>query len=230
MRYQLLSTVAAFALLFGANGDASAKQLVVFAFDISDSAPVAIDTKIAHDAGDTVRRYVSRLQPGDEVKLRSLGFAGAAERQIKIDVVLGRKTHSRADRIGPALGNLVASFPERVERGELQIQTQTNIIGFIEALAPSLDCDRVDTRIVLFTDSIEWSTRVKGAELLAGIADLPAPSGKILSGCTVEMRGIGQLAKKFQTDSRWLPLLTAQWTRFFDQAGVAGFKAYAAFD
>lgn len=218
------------ALLIGAVGDAQAKQLVLFGFDISDSGPLTGTKNIARDAGKTVQKIVSDLEPGDDVWLRSIGFAGAAEAQIKIDVTLGRKARSRPDRIAPALGKLVASFPDRVARGELQVQTRTNIIGFLEALAPSLNCQRVDTRIVLFTDGIEWSTQVKGSDLLTGKTDLPAPSAKILAGCTVEMRGVGQLAKKFRTDSRWFPLLRAQWTRFFEEAGVASFKAYAAFD
>lgn len=232
MSMNFVSTVATAAVLgvLSSGAHAASERLVIFAFDISDSAPVATDRNIARQAGKTVRAITAALRPDDRVKLRSLGFAGAVETQIDVNVTLGRKVRSRADRIAPVLGRLVASFPERAERGEIEVQTRTNIIGFVEALAPSLDCRNVDTRIVIFTDGIEWSTQVKGQDLVDGKADLPPPSGPILEGCVVEMRGLGQVAAKYQTDSRWFPRLRTQWTRFFEAAGAARFSAYAAFE
>jgi hypothetical protein len=205
-------------------------QLAAFVFDISDSAPVAVDRRVAAAAGRTIEEIVLGMNPEDRVKLRSLGLAGIADQQIAIDVTLGRKAASRPDRIAPALSDLVASFPDLVMAGDLQIQNQTNIIGFVEALAPGLDCQSVSTRIVIFSDGIEWSSQVLGSELLSGEADLPPPSGPVLSGCTVEMRGLGQQTSALGTNSRWFPILRDQWTAIFEAAGVAQFTAYATFN
>lgn len=205
------------------------KSLLVVAFDISDSAPVAINEALANDAASRIQWLVANLEPGDEVKLRSLGMAGLAVTQISIDIALGRKPRTRPDKIAPVVGNLIRSFPARVQRGELKIQNQTNIIGFLEALSPSLDCERQPTHIVIFSDGIEWSTQVRGNDLVSGKADLPPPSGPILQGCDVEMRGVGQQTAALGTDSRWFPRLRSQWTQFFEAAGVSRFGAYAEF-
>lgn len=209
---------------------AAAQELVVFAFDMSTSAPVAVDANIARTSGSYAASMVTAMQPGDKIMLRSLGTAGLAAQQIKIDVMIGRKANSRADRIAPAIGDLIASLPEHVARGDIETQPQTNIVGFLEALAPSLDCPATPTRIVIFSDGIEWSTQVRGDDLLAGTADLPSPSGPILEDCIVEMRGLGQVTLEGGTDARWFPLLRTQWQSFFEAAGVAQFSAYAAFD
>ncbi len=231
MRHALLSIVVALAIFVGAQTDVEAlEKLVVFVFDISDSAPVAVDQNIARSAGNTVEAIVANLDPGDRVKLRSLGAAGVAALQINVNVTLGRKARVRPDRIAPAIGALVRSFPMRVRRGDLKIQVRTNIIGFVEAMAPSLDCENSANRIVIFSDGVEWSTLVNGKELVTGKADLPPPSGPILKGCIVEMRGLGQQTNKLGTDSRWFPLLRRQWARFFQAAGVARFNAYAEFE
>lgn len=231
MRHKFFTAVTTLILLVGVANEASARSvLAVLAYDISDSAPVAVDPNIARSAGNTTQSIVAGLDPGDEVKLRSLGVAGIAAQQINVNVTLGRKARTRPERIAPAIGALVRSFPDRVRRGDLKIQPQTNIIGFIEALAPSLDCENVATRIVIFSDGIEWSTQVNGKDLVTGKADLPPPSGPILKGCVVEMRGLGQQTSKLGTDSRWFPLLRTQWAHFFQAAGVARFTAYAEFE
>ncbi|MBO6814527.1 MAG: hypothetical protein JJ891_06685 [Rhizobiaceae bacterium] len=229
MRIGKLLATTSLGLLMINSTPAMAKRLAVFVFDISDSVPITVKSKIARYAGSTVANVVSDMEPGDTVRLRSLGLAGAAARQIKVDVKLGRKARSRPDRIGPVLGQIVASIPQRVERGDLQIQTETNIVGFLEALESSLDCDNVETRIVLFTDAIEWTSYFSGQEFLDGKIKLPEPSGPILKGCHVEMRGMGQLSPKFKTDSRWFPYLKTQWRVFFDAAGVISFTPRAEF-
>jgi hypothetical protein len=208
----------------------AAEEVHIFGIDISDSVPVTVNRNIAMSAGTLVENRVARLQPGDEVKIRSFGAASVANDQINIRVVLGRKARERAERVAPALGDFVRSLPDLVESGKITLQTNTNIIGFVEAMAPTLDCQAQQTHLVLFTDAIEWSSQAIGNDILAGTANLPPPSGQILKGCIVEMRGVGQLAAKFRTDSRWFPILREQWRTFFEAAGVAQFSAFATYD
>ncbi len=201
----------------------------IHAFDMSDSYLVAVHDRSAQAAGAIVARYVAALSPGDEVWLRSFGLAGAMDREINVTVTMGSRVQERPSRMAPAIGNLVASIPERVRGGELSVQNRTNIIGFLQAVGASLDCQVTRTTLVLFTDGIEWSTQVRGDALLAGTASLPAPSARFLDGCHVEMRGLGQVSDT-TTDSRWFPILRDQWAAFFEAAGAASFRAYATFD
>ena len=166
------------------------------------------------------------MKPGDTIMLHSLGTAGTASRQIDIEITLGRKPKNRARRIASQLGRLVASLPKLVAKGQLKLQNRTNIIGYLVTLAPSLDCRNQPTTLRIFSDSIEWSTFISGDDLLSGKKDLPAPSGEILKGCHVSMHGVGQQSEKLGTDARWFVRLRDQWTKFFDAAGVASFKAY----
>jgi hypothetical protein len=201
----------------------------IHAFDMSESYLVAVHDRSAEAAGRIVARHVASLSPGDEVWFRSFGLAGAMDREISVTVTMGSRVQERPSRMAPVIGNLVASIPERVRRGELSVQNRTNIIGFLQATGASLDCQTIRTTLVLFTDGIEWSTQVRGDALLAGTASLPAPSARFLEGCHVEMRGLGQVSDT-ATDSRWFPILRDEWSAFFEAAGVASFRAYATFD
>ncbi len=232
MRNFLISSVAAIALLSGSTltANANPSEMVVFAFDMSDSAPVAIDANVANSTGNYVQSYIEGMRPGDEVKIRTLGTAGVVAQQIYINVSLGKNANTRPRRIAPQIGNLVRSLPQLVEQGQISIQNRTNIIGFLEAIGSSLDCQKTPTTIVLFSDGIEWSTQVRGDDLLSGNQNLPTPSGEILKGCEVEMRGLGQQNSGLVTDSRWFPLLKSQWSKFFTVAGVSRFSAYAEFE
>ena len=232
MHKTLIRSVATFALLSGSLPHANAGQpkMALFVFDMSDSAPVAINLNVARSTGNYVQSFISGMKPGDTIKIRTLGTAGIAAQQLYINAKLGKKANNRPRRIAPQIGNLVRSLPQRVKRGEIKIQHRTNIVGFLEALGPSLDCQKVLTTIVIFSDGIEWSTQVRGDDLLSGKKGLPAPSGAILRGCIVEMRGLGQQNIKMGTDSRWFPLLHTQWTKFFTAAGVSRFNAYAEFE
>lgn len=217
----LAATVAAGPL----TAQAAPAQTLIVVVDISESAPLAFDPVMAQDAGAFVEAAVGRMNSGDTVRLRSLGTDGLSSGQIRIDVDLVQKY--RPHLAAPLLGGLIGSLPERVARGEVKPQPTSAIVSFLEATGSGLDCRARPTRIVLFTDGIEWSTHLTGRELLAGTKRLPAPSGPILQGCMVEMRGIGQQRSGLRSDGRWLPVLRSEWSRFMTSAGVASFKALA---
>ncbi|MFN3226830.1 MAG: hypothetical protein ACE360_11345 [Hyphomicrobiales bacterium] len=232
-RANLLGAVATAALVIAATQIADANDqsaLQIQGFDMSESFPVAVHDRSAEAAGSVVARHVATLSPGDEVWLRSFGLAGVMDQEINVSVTLGARVQERPRRMAQAIGQLVGTIPQRVRSGDLAIQNRTNIVGFLEAIGSSLNCMERPTTLVLFTDGIEWSSQVRGDDLLAGTADLPTPSGAILEGCHVEMRGLGQVVSDQNTDSRWFPLLRDKWSVFFAAAGVATFNAYATFD
>ncbi len=232
MRNALIHSVSAFALLCSSIMCASAEQpqTVVFAFDMSDSAPIAVNSNVARSAGNYVQSIIRVMRPGNTVRIRTLGTAGVAAQQVYINANLGKRANSRPRRIARRIGELVSSLPRLATNGQIEIQPRTNIVGFLEALAPSLDCENTPTKLVIFSDGIEWSAQVNGNELLSGKEELPSPSGAILKNCDVEIRGLGQQNIRLGTDSRWFPVLRTQWTKFFTAAGVTSFTAYAEFE
>lgn len=229
MKNLILTSVCLAALIGAVSTTAFAKELQIIV-DISNSVPVTSDQNVARAAGAYIQKKVAHLNPGDVVKIRSLGEAGIAAEQININVTLGKKARQRPERLASQIGQIINGLPSLVEGGDLELQTRTNIIGYLEAIGPSLNCQSNPVHLIFLTDGIEYSTRVNGNELLAGKAHLPAPSGAYLTGCTAEIRGLGQLASHYKTDSRWLPLLTKEWTRFFEQAGASTFRGFATFD
>ncbi|WP_316861069.1 hypothetical protein [uncultured Cohaesibacter sp.] len=206
------------------------KRLDVYGFDASDSVAINVDHNVARAAGNTIEKMIAELAPGDQVKLRSFGTAGIADQQININITLGKKPRTRPNKIAPQVGHIVRSLPRLAASGEFAIQPRTNIIGFVERIAPTLDCQNQTTRLILLTDGIEWSSQVRGDHLLMGKAELPPPSGPILKGCSVVMLGVGQQSSKLGTDSRWFPFLKKKWEAFFMEAGAAKFTAYATFE
>ena len=220
------------ASIFGGSMPADARQIqeALFIIDMSTSAAPAVDAFAAKSAGNYIEKFIKSMKPGDRVKVHTLGRAGIVSQQIYINVILGKKSGTRPRRVASALAKLIRSLPQLVKNKKIKLQPSTNIIGFVETLAPSLDCENKVTTIVIFSDGIEWSEQVNGNDLLAGKIDLPPASGSILRGCHVEIRGLGEQNSNLGTNNAWFVLLRKQWTAFFKSAGVASFKAYAQFE
>lgn len=199
---------------------------VWIAVDTSDSFPLLLEDDVALRAGQTVAESIRVLKAKDEVFLRSFGEAGVSATQIHINARIGGRVKPQA--AARDIQKLFASLPELVRQGTMTIEKRTNVMGWLERIGPLLNCQDTPTRVIVFTDAIEWSSAIKGSELLQG-APLPSPSGKILDGCHVEFWGVGQQQKKFGNDDRWYPILKAAWEPFMQQAGAASFKAYADF-
>ncbi len=224
------STIIGAALLSSASmsvlAPAFADDLII-GLDISDSAPLAIEQAIANRAAKLVGSRIASMKKGDSVRLRSLGTYGTAEQALYVNIKLSRK--ARPHKVSKALEQLVSSLPALVKKGRLKLQNETNIIGFLETIAPSLDCTKKPTTILILSDGIEHSAYIKGRDLLLGKKKLPAPSGPILKGCSLEMRGLAQQNKKLKSDPRWFARLNKNWARFAKAAGVAHFKAFAEY-
>ncbi len=201
-----------------------------FVFDVSTSAAVGIDTVAASSAGNYVEKSIRAMKPHDVVKVRTLGSAGVVSQQIHIDATLGKKANIRPRRAARDLAKVIRNLPKFVKDGTIALQETTNVIGFVETLAPSLDCENKLTTVVIFSDGIEWSEQVNGDDLLAGKVELPTASGPILRGCVVELRGLGEQNSELGTNNAWFLLLREQWTKFFQSADAASFKAYAEFE
>jgi hypothetical protein len=210
-----------------AGGGQSLAGELVIGLDISDSAPLAVNRNVASVAAGLVRSRIARMKMGDMVRLRSLGTYGVAARTIYANIRLGRKARPR--KVAVSIANVVRYLPELARRGRIRLQNETNIIGFLETIAPSLDCRVAPVTIILLTDGMEHSSFVSQRDLLSGARKLPPPSGKILQGCTLEMYGVGQQRKSLKSDSRWFSMLARQWKKFAVAAGARRFSAHAEY-
>ncbi|PJN94176.1 hypothetical protein CNY89_16055, partial [Amaricoccus sp. HAR-UPW-R2A-40] len=172
MRSLVLASTTALTIATGAFG----AELWV-GFDLSDSSPLLNEDTVALSAGTMVATAVRSMQRGDAVMLRSFGEAGVSEQQINITINLTGQ--QRPDRIAAELETLIASLPERARQGQLQLEGRTNLMGWLERVGPTLNCNATPTKVIVLTDGIEWSDAIQGDDLLQG-APLPAPSGAIL--------------------------------------------------
>jgi len=228
LRSTLLATIASSTIATSALAEPIKEAIHVF--DLSQSAAVGMNVNAARSAGNHVEKSILSMDNRGVVQLRTLGSAGVVPQQFRIDAQLGKKAASRPNRVAPKLGEFVRSIPELASSGRIQLQPDTNIIGYLETLAPSLNCQQQATKIFLYTDGIESSPRVDSRDLLAGKVSLPSPSGPILQGCAVEMRGLAERNSRLGTNNTWFNLLRDQWALFFKKAGVSEFKAYAEFE
>lgn len=219
MRKMVLSSVASI-LMATASGAAEIWGVV----DFSDSVPILLEDDIATRAGRTLAGAVRDLGPGDKVFLRSFGEAGVSETQIHVNIRMAGRT--RPQKVARDIEQFFGSLPELVQQGKLKVEYRTNVMGWLERVGPTLNCRDEPTKLIIFTDAIEWSASIKGSELLQG-TPLPPPSGRILEGCEVEFWGVGQQQKKYGNDDRWYPILKASWKVYMEQAGAASFDAYA---
>lgn len=89
-------------------------------------------------------------------------------------------------------------------------------------------CAAGNTRLILFTDAVEYSHEVDGKALISGRAHLPKPSRPMLKGCHVEMHGIGQLKSSLKPGSlerRLIPL----WRDWLTTAGASSVRVTGSF-
>ena len=143
---------------------------------------------------------------------------------LRLDFTVSRRTPAR--RISATLERLIASFPSLVEQERICPAATTEITGFLENQARTLDCSGRDTVFVLLTDGTEASQRTDPGALTAGDAELPEPPGQILAGCRISMMGIGETVKG--ADPSTTRALIAAWQSWAELAG-AEFEPRPAF-
>lgn len=223
MKNILLATVSA--LTFIGSAQAYAAKTVYSVIDLSNSAAPAVDQNIANQIAQRVNTDIRALEIGDSVKIRSLGNSGTARAQLHLNAEITKRLRPRA--AAKQLSRIVSSLPKKVKDGTISLEPSTNIIGFFEALSPSLKCAEEETTIVVYSDAIEWSEIIDGQKLLSGKATLPKPSGRILEGCNVIFRGVGQQHSGLETKPTWFPNLKVAWSEFMEATGARSFKAYA---
>lgn len=223
MKHLLASAIAFTASVANADDNVAS---TMFATDISGSVGHLFNQGVANEIAVYVENYIAQLDHPHRLTMVSFGEPGLAHRVINISATLSDRRASNAETLSRQFAGYFRSLPELVERGDLLPQDTTSIVEFLQAIEPV--CARGETRIILFTDGVEWSATVDGPLLMSGAINLPTPSGKFLRGCRIEMIGVGQV-KGSTTVEGLEQRLIPQWEKFFEAAGATSFLVYGSF-
>lgn len=191
--------------------------LTIIGIDISTSSPLAYSQGLADNAATYLKNKTLAMQPGDRLRILSVGRAGTAIRVIDLKATIGNRAKDRPEIIASQLERYFRSLPAMVRADKLELQKATSLIDFLEGFDGH--CSAEPTRILLFTDGLEASIRVSESDLASGKSRLPMPKKRFLEGCDVEMRGIGQRFKGSNSDGLY-SLLKPQWASFLEEAGA----------
>lgn len=198
----------------------------VMGVDISGSSTFLVDQTSADAAGAFVEKYVAGLDAPHELRMVSVGDAGLARLVINIEAKVTKNRASSARKLAPQFGAFFRGLPAMAEKGQIEPQGTTSLIGFFRSLKPF--CAKANTAVIVFSDGVEWSSTVDGRALVAGKADLPKPDDAFLKGCRVTMLGVGSVKGSLDSDAlegRLIP----QWERFLTEAGADAVVVNGAF-
>lgn len=197
----------------------TAREMVVIGLDLSKSNPLVISDSYAAKAAGWVRRFLRRLEPASEIRLRTFGVYDQSANVLTLD----REIYSeyRPEDAEREMGTIIAGIPKLVANGTLEAQDETNILPFLFDVAEVLDCKAVSTRIILITDGLEDS---EFADLSDPEADLPKRRD-IFEDCTeLQIVGLGQgLASPKETER-----LRKEWESWANYAGFKSFRGLSS--
>jgi len=219
----LATTIMAGAVVAQAQDETSR---TIYGVDISGSSTFLHEQLSADRAARHMEGQIAVLPNGHDLWLISIGDPGMGKRAIDIRTKISKRRQSRADRMAKTYGGYIRALPELVQNGTIKAQDSTSIIDFFYAVEPI--CSAGNTRLILFTDAVEYSHEVDGKALMAGRAHLPKPSRPMLKGCHVEMHGVGQLKSSLKPGSlerRLIPL----WRDWLKAAGASSIRVTGSF-
>ncbi|GAA6207887.1 hypothetical protein NBRC116601_11800 [Cognatishimia sp. WU-CL00825] len=191
--------------------------LTIFASDTSASVAQMYDQVAADEAARYVSSYIAGLDAPHRLAMISVGDAGLGHRAIDIRATVTNHRATNASVLARQFGSYFQALPGLVRDGRLNAQGSTSLIDFFEALRPI--CDQGDVTIILFSDGVESTASFDGRAFIEGRLRLPEPRADFLTGCRVEIHGVGQLRSTSNSNGlagRLLP----QWERFLTNAGA----------
>ena len=198
----------------------------IFAVDISGSVGHLFDQIVANETAEYVTGYIAGLDDPHKLWMLSFGEPGLAHRLINIKATVTQSRASSARTLSAQFGGYFRSLPALVQSGDLTPQNTTSIIEFLRAVEPV--CERGGTRIIMFTDGVEWSSTVDGPGLMNGSIKLPMPGEEFLKGCQIEMLGVGQVKGTMSAEGL-ARRLVPQWEAFLDAAGADTVRVTGSF-
>jgi len=185
----------------------------IIAVDTSGSSTFTVDQPSAEAAATHVERYVAALDHPHEVRMISVGEIGRSNRTIDIRATVTNHRATSAKRLAMEFGGYFRALPTmNIKEG-----ATTSLVQFFQSLGSV--CARAPTKVIVFTDGLEWSSIVDGRAFAKGAVGLPKPNGLFLAGCSVEMNGVGEVRGSSNSDGLEQRLIP-QWKSYLDAAGA----------
>jgi hypothetical protein len=193
--------------------------------DLSGSVPLVVNPAFANRVADYLRSSILKLRTDDRVKLQTFGVYGMVHNSRRLDITISRR--DRAPQVAETVYAIVRSVPQLVRNSKIEVQGETNILGYLESEAHLLNCASEPTEIVLVSDGVENSALVRDQDLISGKKKLPNLPENLLTGCSMTILGIGQVAQG--ASAPFAQKLIAAWTEWARSAGISNFRVRPSF-
>lgn len=194
---------------FGSDGP----RRTLMAVDTTRSSTYIADQPSADAAARYVEKYISGLDQPHELRMISVGEVGRGNRTIDISATVTNHRASSAKSLAAAYGGYFRALTS----SNIKEGASTSLIQFFQSLETV--CAKAPTKVIVFTDGLEWSSTVDGRAFARGAVGLPTPERPFLAGCQVEMNGIGELRSSADSDGLEQRLVP-QWTKYLKAAGA----------
>jgi hypothetical protein len=213
-----LAALAAALVLISAGAAESAPKPrhIVVGLDLSSSFPLISDPIFAQRAGARIAPAIRDLPPRSLVTLRTFGVYDPTANPLRFDKQIS--SVNRPGDVAVAVETIIASIPKLIKEGRLKAHGWTNIVAFLETVAPNVNCRKNKTTVILVSDGIEDSDY---ARLTSEKGKLPPPKTPLYAGCDdLQFIGIGVGANR--------PALTehlrGEWANWANEAGFKNFS------
>lgn len=188
-------------------------QTIVVGLDLSLSNPLIKDEGYAARVGARVAQEIMTLPLRSRVMVRTFGSYSGRENGLKVDQVIS--SHAKPEAVAQGVAELIAHMPALVRDGKLKAQGMTNIVAFLDTMAPVVDCRTSDVRVILATDGFEDS---EYGTLTRHGGHLPPPVSADFAGCDeLLILGIGQGSGSPSATVH----LNKEWKRYAEKAGFS---------
>ncbi len=188
---------------------------IVIGLDISKSNPLVDDAAFAAKVAARIANLVRALGMASQVHVRTFGSYDASSNNFYYDAVISAR--NRPEHVAAEIRKLISGTPYLVKSGKWRLQSNTNILAFLDNVSQSIGCGGMPTMVVLASDGIEDSEYVR---LQSAGAHLPAPAGRSFRGCAeMQILGLGQGTHSPIVTTR----LRSEWTRWAAAAGFGRF-------
>ena len=193
-------------------------QRVLIGLDLSASNPLISNRSYAASAAELVAEDIKKLPMASVVMIRTFGSYSGQKNNLRIDREISSLRDEKPAAVASLVREVISSVPKLVREGTLQSQNRTNIIPFLEDMAPLVNCARMDTIVILVSDGIEDS---EYARLKSRNDSLPRPTNALYRGCSeLEIVGLGQGANS----PSFTEHLREEWSGWSRAAGFRNFE------
>ncbi|WP_350335268.1 hypothetical protein [Coralliovum pocilloporae] len=215
-----LATTFMAAVIAPTQADQSVRR-TLFVVDTSGSSTFLVEQYFADQAADYVHGYILGLKPPHDLRMISVGNEGFHKSPINVRGKVTKRRASSPKRVAPQFAGYFRSLPTLAKQGVVQADGMTSLTAFFESLEPI--CSSAPSRVIVFSDGVQWDSQIDGRQFIAGKVKLSKPIGTPLTGCHVEMLGVGQL-KISQASDGLAARLIPQWKVWLEEAGATSVR------